>query len=313
MMFVSTCRKTFIKFCLYFGLLLIGVVISIVPYFLSTSTQALQTHRHSRFATDLKYILFWNQPKELPPTFQYHEKLPEFAIGQTLFIKQKCQYINCYVTYDKNLLKNDKHFDAVVFDIHELRNLDPDHLNLSRSSHQKYVFKSHESAEKYPICYPFYENFFNWTWSYKLNSDIPHPSFNIYDENNTMVGPKSTMTWMKNFKRVDRFKKKVEHKHKAIAWIVRQCKQKTKHKAFINQLQKELEGYNYTVDIIGPCGKIDCPRGQPIKCYKMIERKYFFQLVLEDSMAEDYVTDKLYKVLQHATIPIVLGGANYNK
>jgi hypothetical protein len=42
-------------------------------------------------------------------------------------------------------------------------------------------------------------------------------------------------------------------------------------------------------------------------------REYKFYLSFENSVCEDYVTEKFWKVLDYSIIPVVLGGANYSK
>ncbi len=42
-------------------------------------------------------------------------------------------------------------------------------------------------------------------------------------------------------------------------------------------------------------------------------REYKFYLSFENSVCEDYVTEKFWKVLDYSVIPVVLGGANYSK
>ncbi len=45
----------------------------------------------------------------------------------------------------------------------------------------------------------------------------------------------------------------------------------------------------------------------------MIETKYKFYLSFENSICNDYVTEKFFKIIDHKIIPIVYGGANYSK
>ncbi len=47
-------------------------------------------------------------------------------------------------------------------------------------------------------------------------------------------------------------------------------------------------------------------------CNKMMENKYKFYIAFENSICDDYVTEKYFRTLSYDVIPIVLGGADYN-
>ena len=49
------------------------------------------------------------------------------------------------------------------------------------------------------------------------------------------------------------------------------------------------------------------------KCHEYIEKNYMFYLSIENSICEDYVTEKFWKFLNGNLVPVVLGGANYDK
>ena len=49
------------------------------------------------------------------------------------------------------------------------------------------------------------------------------------------------------------------------------------------------------------------------KCHEYIEKNYMFYLSFENSICEDYVTEKFWKFLNGNLVPVVLGGANYDK
>ncbi|KAF9424390.1 hypothetical protein HW555_000529 [Spodoptera exigua] len=309
-MFVSNFKKNYLKIilCCVFGV--VALVVMILPHVLMTS-HVVHHRRHTRYPTDLKYILFWshNKHKNFKPAMS---RLKEFQHGQRTFIDQKCRYINCYITYSKDTLMNDEDFDAVVFDLNTVAKMDVSLLNLTRSPEQLYIFRSLETSAKYPLCDHDLEHFFNWTWTYKLTSDIPHPFLNIYSMNNTIVGPTTNMQWSTVMKKTRKYASKVKQKKKAVAWILTKCKLKSKHQDFIREIRYELSGYNYTLDIFGPCSANKCPGSSALKCYKMVERDYFFQVVVEEYLTEDYVTEVMVSAMSHLAIPIVLGPNDYS-
>lgn len=68
------------------------------------------------------------------------------------------------------------------------------------------------------------------------------------------------------------------------------------------------------VDIFGKCnlrGK-QCPRGS--KMCDALLKKYKFYLAFENGLCEDYITEKYWEqALEHDMVPVVMGGADYNK
>jgi alpha-1,3-fucosyltransferase len=81
---------------------------------------------------------------------------------------------------------------------------------------------------------------------------------------------------------------------------------------YVTELQKHV-----AVDIYGKLGNLECkcphhncPLDDEV-CVEMMERNYKFYLSFENNVCKDYVTEKLWKVLNYKIIPIVLGGSNY--
>ena len=303
-------KKNYLKAVICFTFGVTALVIMILPHILTNSH--VHHRRHVRYATDLKYILIWGQTKRQKSRLEHH-KPTEFLPGQKMFINQKCPQINCYITYNKDTLNNDEDFDAVVFDIDNVLKMDVNFLNLTRSPEQLYIFRSSETPEKHPICDHDLEDFFNLTWTYRLDSDIPQPFLEIYSANKTLVGPRTNMPWLQVMKKSKKNTNQIKQKKKAVAWILTKCKLKSKHEDFIKEIRTELKGYNYTLDIYGPCSQKKCPGGSAIKCYKMLEKDYFFQIVLEEFLSKDYVTEVMVTAMSHLAIPIVLGPSDYTK
>ncbi|XP_045505009.1 alpha-(1,3)-fucosyltransferase C-like [Colias croceus] len=232
-----------------------------------------------------------------------------FKNGQKAFLDHNCTQYNCFLTNDKSLLLDLRYYDAILFDV---ENNWEDHPPV-RAPHQRYIFTASESAGNYPICDDYFENYYNLTWTYKLNSDIPWTYITIVDKNNTVIGPKVNLTWVEHMDPTPDFvKKKLLKKKKAVAWFVSNCYSKARQKV-ANDIAVSLSKYNLKLDVYGWCGNKTCPRDRIEDCLDLLQKDYFFYLALEKSMAEDYVTEKILYPLLHYTVPIVYGGANYSR
>lgn len=198
--------------------------------------------------------------------------------------------------------------------------LDPDKLIYenkprSRSEYQNYVFVSDEPPALYRI-HPLYNNFFNYTWTYKLDSDATMKYFIVKNKAGKVIGPKKDMNWMdiEDMKPTPkRVKKILRTKRKAAVWFATDCPTPSKREAYINVLQDELKVYNLNIDTYGRCGQMKCPKYKMEECHAFVEKDYYFYLAFENSMCEDYVTEKLLTALEHYTVPIVFGGGNYTR
>ncbi|VVC89028.1 unnamed protein product [Leptidea sinapis] len=255
----------------------------------------------------MKYILQWTSPKNVP--FVY------MGVGQQGFIDRNCSHTNCYVTNDRNYLGDYTKFNVIVFAGPEVVVYDKKNLPHRRSPHQKFAFASIESADNYPVCSRTLDNFFNWTWTYRLDSEAKWGYIVVRDSENKIIGPKTNMHWMKledMDPTSDKIREIIKNKTKTAAWFVSNCYTKSSRETFVKLLKFELKKYNRTVDIYGKCGSLKCLRDND-KCSKMLENDYFFYLSFENSFAEDYVTEKLLHPLQNYVVPIVYGAANYTR
>ncbi|XP_063623059.1 alpha-(1,3)-fucosyltransferase C-like [Cydia splendana] len=255
----------------------------------------------------LKYILLWT-PKNSYPFSNY-------GTGRIVFIRNKCEFTNCYVTADRRYFNGDlTKFVAIAFNGRNLKYVKASELPQQRSPHQKYIFFNTESSANQPICNPWWDNFFNWTSTYKLNSDVIYSYIHIRDMNGVHVGPRIDMDWVKDMKKIDdTFKEKLKSKKKAAAWFVSHCITRSKREKYVKSLQKALQPYELTVDIYGRCGTLVCNELEQEKCCATVSSHYYFYLSFENAFAEDYVTEKLLAALNNDAVPIVLGGSNYTR
>ncbi|XP_023942893.1 alpha-(1,3)-fucosyltransferase C [Bicyclus anynana] len=254
----------------------------------------------------LKYILQWTNRFALP--------LNTMGEGNSVFVKGKCKYTNCYVTDDKEYFLDQTEFDAVVFGGLDAMNLWSFQLPYNRSPRQKYIFAASESADNNPVCSPMYNDFFNWTWTYRIDSDLYWGYVIIYDLDDNVVGPAVDMKWLDKMNPiVEELKSKLLSKSKTAAWFVSHCSTNGGRELYVKELQKELDVYKLNVDVYGGCGTLSCPRDDEAFCFKKLEDDYYFYLSFENSFAEDYVTEKLLNALNNYAIPIVYGTANYSR
>lgn len=253
---------------------------------------------NDRIDKDLKYILQW--------TTKYSDVLP-MGEGQHPFIDRNCSFVNCYLTTDKKLLNGDYvNFDSIILDIPLLKSWKLLDLPLARSPRQKYVFYGNASSEDNPICNARADDYFNWTWSYKLYSDIFNPFIEVRDLNNNIVAPNIDVQWIPNMKYLTKKETdKVMVKTKTVAWRMNKCGARIDRTKYAKELKYELSKLNLTFDIYG-CDFKPCNEGSCLESLK----EYLFYLVYEESIAEDYITDEVLKAYDNGAVPIVMSGAD---
>ncbi|CAH2234676.1 jg6148 [Pararge aegeria aegeria] len=259
-----------------------------------------------KLPSGVKYILLWTQYDFAP--FYY------FGNGQKAFVDKNCSVINCYVTTDRDYFNGDTtKFDFIFFNGRNINPLTKSDLPLNRSTHQKYIYFNMESADNIPVCNKIYDDFFNVTATYRLDSDIPIPYVQVKNTHGKVVGPNIEMDWILGGAVTDEeLAMRLKNKTKAVAWFVSNCKSRNNRREYVNSLQKALDPYGLSIDIYGKCGPLTCPRKQK-NCSTILDRDYFFYLSFENSFSEDYVTEKLITAMQHDVVPIVYGGADYSR
>lgn len=272
----------------------------------------------------LIYILIWTTTKLEPFNI--------IDMGQNAF--QKCAFNNCFLTENHNYFKIILDFDVIMFNVFNLEEIilreNEGTLPSNRSQVQKYIMYGVEPAGIYKVPQEF-NGYFNLTFTYKTTSNITIPYVIVKDENEETIGPKVNMEWMKFSKmnEISEFiKNKLKNKSVAAAWIVSHCETPYRN-TYATYLQKELARYGHRLDIYGKCGTKHCPKSvygimcsdnitcpeyeRMDECFSLIESDYYFYLSFENSFAEDYVSEKILNALEHFAVPVVFGGANYNR
>ncbi|XP_053611797.1 alpha-(1,3)-fucosyltransferase C-like [Plodia interpunctella] len=251
------------------------------------------------------YILRWKIGGNNP--------LRVLGTGSSKFIELKCPYQNCHVTDDRKYFPNVSDFDALVFCGRQAIKFPRSDLPQERSPSQKYIFAMTEPAPMFMSCNPLLEDLFNWTWTYKLSSDIRFSYILIYDLNGREVGPKINMNWPMEMKPIqdETTKSILDGKSKAAAWVVSRCTTNSRREMFVKKLRPELSKLNLSLDVYGRCG--DMGRVDDGRCKELLKRDYYFYLSFENSLAWDYVSEKLLTALLNYAVPVVYGGADYTR
>jgi alpha-1,3-fucosyltransferase len=101
-----------------------------------------------------------------------------------------------------------------------------------------------------------------------------------------------------------------EEKTHLIAWTVSHCETQSKREELVHKLREFIP-----IDVFGTCGDLTCEQKE-FGCLKEVERKYKFYLSFENSLCEEYVTEKFFNALKYSIVPIVYGergGGDYYK
>lgn len=91
------------------------------------------------------------------------------------------------------------------------------------------------------------------------------------------------------------------------AALISDCSDLVRRLDYIKEIKKYIQ-----VDLYGRCSGVACPfEGE--ECRKWLASSYKFYFAFENSVCNDYITEKLFATLRYDVIPIVLGGGDYTR
>ncbi|XP_050076119.1 alpha-(1,3)-fucosyltransferase C [Anopheles maculipalpis] len=230
------------------------------------------------------------------------------TLGPEFFAMKHCPATNCVLTSYHQLLPSVTEYDAIVF--HVATNWDGP-LPTVRSPHQVYVAALMESPAHTKHTLSLDGQYFNWTMTYRLDSDVLFNYLNVVDlESGQVISPAISPSWRNGFQEFINatLLETVASKRKMATQFVSHCGALSGR----DQLVRKMQSIGFEVDVYGACGPLTCPRGKP-ECEQMLDTVYWFYLSFENSLCVDYVTEKLYNALSHNIVPVVFGGADYNR
>ncbi|KAJ8680164.1 hypothetical protein QAD02_015951 [Eretmocerus hayati] len=252
----------------------------------------------------IKTILYWNG------LF----KAKDFMLGEG-YIAKHCpsDYNNCFATKNRHLLPIES-YDAILLHGNS-GELMVDDLPVKRSPHQKYVFVAAESPGNWPFnssgnddVWPRFKGYFNATATYQHDSDVIYTYADVIALKDEKAGEKAD----DGVKRLDTLsiKEILAKKSRKASWYVSHCKTNGHREKYVTELEKYMP-----VDKFGRCHEwlVGCPVRDRDCFHDEIEPNYFFYLSFENSLCQDYVTEKFFDALKYYVVPVVYGGADYAK
>lgn len=280
------------------NVLIIIVFTLFILYFVKWSRIENIKARKEKPNADSKTILFWNN------FFGVEDY--NFGFGKEPFFKFNCSVPNCLVTSDKRWIPVDQ-YDAIVFHGPEYNPTTESEFPSSRSIKQRYVYFSQESPSNRKVD-DYLNHFFNWTMTYRLDSDISAYYFHVYDNSGKFVAPAENPQWKQpDFNHLKNYSDIYKRKKTPIAWFVSNCNSASGRENYVWSLQRFLH-----VDVYGRCGPFECPKSRMEHCMDVIKNDYYFYLSFENSLCQDYITEKVLNAVTNDAVPVVFGGANYD-
>lgn len=259
-------------------------------------TNALTINKRNHY----KSIFIWNSPERIETAV--------FGTGHEPFVRHGCEVSQCEIFHNESALPL-KDYDAIIMNMHVIWLTELPYFK--RRQDQRFIFMTQESpASMFLLDVSKLKNYFNWTMSFRLNSDIQF----LYGRIQPLPSaPKTIPEAVQLIKAMQHapIKNYAANKTQLVAWMASHCETPSLRETYVNQLMKFI-----SVDVYGGCGKLSCNRNEShwlsdVDCYTMIEANYKFYLSFENSICQDYVTEKFFEIMNRNIVPIVYGGANY--
>ncbi|XP_001848007.2 alpha-(1,3)-fucosyltransferase C isoform X1 [Culex quinquefasciatus] len=241
-------------------------------------------------------------------------KLSAETVGPDYFRSLNCPVTDCVLTNNRHHLDSMTDYDALVFHIAEPWAYSLfEKVPALRTPSQIYVAANMESPAHTKHLLEGDANFFNWTMTYRLDSDVVWNYNNVVEmdaaDDRAFVGPSQRPQWRRGADdyRNETLEELARRKDKMAAQFVSHCDTFSGRDELVKAIQRLMP-----VDVYGKCGTMECPRGSP-RCARMLTDEYRFYFAFENSLCRDYVTEKLYNAMDNYIIPVVFGGVDYSK
>ncbi|GJQ72278.1 hypothetical protein Trydic_g3368 [Trypoxylus dichotomus] len=237
-------------------------------------------------------ILMWKYGKTI-------EKRHIYNYGKTRQNPfENCSVQNCILTYEDEDLDSS---DIVVIHLHRTRKVTELPPREKRKSNQIWAFLTDESPFHTflspGIKLKAFDGIFNWSITYKMNSDIPVPYGRAVIKSSAEKFPitEEFYAWRRS-----------RRNDVLVAIMGSNCGSKNHRWEYVRELKKYIH-----VDAYGGCGELKCSGHFESDCTKLND--YLFYLAFENSNCDDYLTEKLWwNAYSKNAIPVIMGATKSN-
>uniref|UniRef100_A0A0N4ZI44 Fucosyltransferase n=1 Tax=Parastrongyloides trichosuri TaxID=131310 RepID=A0A0N4ZI44_PARTI len=235
-------------------------------------------------------IKYKNEPMTLSSNISTKRILmyTKFFGREELFSTSICKKLNCELTNDKKLFDSS---DAVVFHHADLNEITKYPQRAFKS--QKFVFFSMESP--FLTAFANRSNYFNWIMSYHNKSDVVCTYGSKWRKCNATCNHLS-------FNSSKILSKKIK---KGVIGYISNCYSNSARGKLIKKLRKYIPITMYGrcslyQEIDGSCNKSD------YKCEEEVIGNYYFYIAFENSICNNYVTEKYWRRYTFDSVPLVI-------
>lgn len=287
-----------------------------------------------------KIILFWTKYFDIEFWGMDEETYREESL-----MSLNCPTTNCIFTHNKKHLENPEQYDAIIFHGSERWfNVD---LPEKRAPNQLYIVATKESVDYNFNATEFIFNgfrspgeikhnldsdyeFYNMTMTYRMDSDIQwNYGFTVDIKTGDKIAPALNVHWKEpddDFNGItisdalylkfrytfiiqtdSKLMEIVRNKQKTATWFVSHCNVFSRRDALVKKIQDFIE-----VDIYGKCGTLSCDPSSS-KCNEMLKTTYRFYFSFENTLCDDYLTEKLYSTINNFIVPVIYSGATLSR
>lgn len=283
------------------------VISTLLFWWFNFPFQKVATKLNDIFGDDTKTILLFNIPDGI--------ELQAIAEGgHQIFIDYRCPYSQCYVVVNQTERPLESYDAIVVFQDGPIR---LDQVNVSefetrRNSRQRLVYFAEGPWYTSPDVFNMTEfiHFFNWTMTYRLDSDIPLLAGRIEEKESAPWTREEVNRRRENARRFPR-RPFMANKTKSAAWFLSNSSVNSQLEIYADKLSEYID-----IDIYyDRCDNLSVGVRQfsDAQCADeaVIHFDYKFYLFFDNWSCPDYVTRLFFQALDHDVIPVVSNGARY--